>query len=554
VTTGLLVAGGGFQGLPMLRALRELGARVVVADSYAQNPNRYQADVYAVVPPVAQRASFDSAILDLCREHRVDIVFSTTAHDALALAALAPRLRSAGMVVAVASHELLAAWTDKATCLGELAGAGLPVLPIVDPEREPRGLPLIGKPRRGFGSRDIVAARTAAELASALAADTAQRLFWQPLLEAFTEWSIDFAVDEQGRVSPLVVRERLRSSGGFAVVSRVRHAAPVAATAAAAARVIAGRGACGNVNLQILVDADGAEWLNDVNLRPGTSSTAALGDNINFAAFMLGNPVGSARKHDFLHVRTLHDLFLPLPATDSVAGVAFDLDDCVIDHKRWLDDKLSLVVEDLGVFADERQRDAFAREARRVVDEGPWDRLIDVALHRSGLDAALAAGLIARWRAVHPASVAVHPDAAAAMRRLRAAGIKLAIVTDNPAASQRQKLARLPPELRPDAVVLTDEEGAPKPAAAGYRKAAELLGLEPHRMAAVGDSPWRDAIGALDAGYSAAIVAPRQGAMGNPDPGRFRDSHPLHAARIHWIADLWALPEVLLGERSRAAS
>lgn len=201
MTTGLLVAGGGFQGLPMLRALRELGARVVVADSYAQNPNRYQADVYAVVPPVAQRASFDSAILDLCREHRVDIVFSTTAHDALAVAALAPQLRSTGIVVAVASHELLAAWTDKATCLSELAGAGLPVLPIVDPDREPRGLPLIGKPRRGFGSRDIVAARTAAELASALAADTAKRLFWQPLLESFTEWSIDFAVDEQGRVS-----------------------------------------------------------------------------------------------------------------------------------------------------------------------------------------------------------------------------------------------------------------------------------------------------------------------------------------------------------------
>jgi FMN phosphatase YigB (HAD superfamily) len=99
--------------------------------------------------------------------------------------------------------------------------------------------------------------------------------------------------------------------------------------------------------------------------------------------------------------------------------------------------------------------------------------------------------------------------------------------------------------MRPDAVVLTDELGQPKPAAQGFRLAAQRLGIPVHRMLAVGDSPWRDAVGAIDAGYAGAVIAPRRGAMGSPDRDRFERAHPAHARKTHWLADLWALPEML---------
>ena len=104
---------------------------------------------------------------------------------------------------------------------------------------------------------------------------------------------------------------------------------------------------------------------------------------------------------------------------------------------------------------------------------------------------------------------------------LREAGIRIAVVTDNPAASQRQKLARAPFLASVDTVVLTDELGAPKPDPDGYVAAAQRLGLAPREMIAIGDSPWRDGLGALAAGFAGAVIAPRRGGMGNATRGRF---------------------------------
>jgi FMN phosphatase YigB (HAD superfamily) len=546
VKSSLLVAGGGFQALPMLRALRRARARVIVADCYEHNPNRYAADVYAVVPRVDSGAQFERAILGLCDQHDVNIVFATTDHDALAVATLAPKLRARGIVAAVADAALLRAWADKVVCLQDLAAAGLPVLPISEPAQGGSPYPLIGKPRHGWGGRGHVIARSSAEAVAAGSSDPDSRLFWQPHLDSYDEWSIDFAVRESGEVSPLVARQRLRTSGGFAVVSRVRRDAPVADLAARAAQLIAQRGACGAVNLQILIDSHGSQWLNDVNLRPGTSATAALAAGVDFAAFMLNEPARFAERSDFLHVRTLCDTIIPTPFAGPVEAVAFDLDDCLIDQKDWMDQKLSLV---LAAMSKGRSSDADLRrlelEARRVIDEGPWDRTIDIALARANLDVGLRQPLIDAWRAAHPDRLSFYDDAVAAWRTLRRAGLKLAIVTDNPQAGQRQKLARFPDDVRPDAVILTDEIGQPKPAPQGFRLAAERLGVSVHRMIAVGDSPWRDAVGAIDAGYAGAVIAPRRGAMGNPDRERFERAYPAQARATHWLADLWALTEML---------
>jgi FMN phosphatase YigB (HAD superfamily) len=546
VTSALLVAGGGFQALPMLRALRRVHARVIVADCYEQNPNRYAADFYAVVPRVDSGEQFERAILGLCEQHDVRIVFATTDHDALAVATLAPKLRARGIIAAVANADLLRAWADKLVCLRDVAAAGLPLLPIVEPEQDGRTYPLIGKPRRGWGGRGHVIARSAAETAAASRSDPDHNLFWQPLLDSYEEWSVDFAVRESGEVSPLVMRQRLRTSGGFAVVSRVRHDTPVAELAARAAQAVARRGGCGPMNLQILVDSRGSQWLNDINLRPGTSATAALDAGVNFAAFMLDEPARFAERSDFLHVRTLSDMAVPLPFAGPIEGVAFDLDDCLIDQKDWMDRKLSLV---LAGMTDGRLSEIdcrrFELEARRVIDEGPWDRTIDIALARANLDVGLRQLLIDAWRSAHPDEVSFYDDAAAAWRSLRQAGLKLAIVSDNPQAGQRQKLARFPPDMRPDTVVLTDEIGQPKPATHGFRLAADRLGIPVQRMIAVGDSPWRDAVGAIDAGYAGAVIAPRRGAMGNPDRERFERAYPAQARATHWLADLWTLPEML---------
>ena len=545
MTTGLVVAGGGFQGLPMLRALRALGARVVVADSLRENPNSLEADAYVVVPPVADRAALMSALRRLCEEWRVDVVFPTTDRDLPIVSELAPELRRAGIVVAASPPQLLEAWADKVALFDALGKCGLPVLPVMSGGRAAADVPLIGKPRRGWGSQGVVTAESAAEHATAIANDAQGRLFWQPKLAVFTEWSADFAVDERGHVSPLVVRERLRVSGGFAVVSRVDAVAPVDDVARRTARWLAEQGACGVINVQILVEPSGAQWVNDVNLRPGTSSGAALGAGVNLAAFMLGRASAVPRPTPGVFVRTLCDQFVPRPFKRRIAGVALDLDDCLIDQKAWMDEKLAIVLEDWPALADTSLRASFEAAARRLIDEGPWDRLLDVAVQSIGADRTLVPVLIERWRAAHPRAVSVYPDAEALINALREAGTRIAIVTDNPAMSQKQKLARLPCLASVGAVVLTDELGAAKPDPRGYLAAAQRLGIEPREMIAIGDSPWRDGLGAVAAGFAGAIIVPRRGGMGNATRERFVRAHPETTASVHWVGDLRAVPRML---------
>lgn len=529
----------------MLRALRALGARVVVADSLRENPNSLEADAYVVVPPVADRAALMSALCRLCTEWKVDVVFPTTDRDLPIVSELAPEWRRAGIVVAAPPLQLLETWVDKVVLLDALRAGGLPVLPIVDGGQVTADFLLIGKPRRGWGSQGVVTTASAAELETAIANDADGRMFWQPKLAEFSEWSADFAVDERGHVSPLVVRERLRVSGGFAVVSRVDPAAPVDDVACRAARWLAEQGACGVINVQILVEPSGAQWVNDVNLRPGTSSGAALGAGVNLAAFMLGRLPDVPRPTPGVFVRTLCDQFVPLPFAQRIAGVALDLDDCLIDQKAWMDEKLAIVLEDWPTFADMALRGSFEAAARRLIDEGPWDRLLDVAVRSSGADSALVPILIERWRAAHPPAVTVYPDAMVLIGALRAAGTRIAIVTDNPVKSQEQKLARFPCLTLIDAVVLTDELGAAKPDPRGYLTAAQRLGIEPREMVAIGDSPWRDGLGAVAAGFAGAIVAPRRGGMGNATRERFVRAHPEAASSVHWVADLRAVPRML---------
>ena len=221
VITGLVVAGGGFQGLPMLRALRALGARTVVADSLRENPNAYEADAYAVVPPVADREALERALRRLCEEWQVESCFRRPTAICPIVAGLAPELRRSGIVVAASPAGLLEAWADKVVLLEACGRPACPCCRSRAASIAARSFPWIGKPRRGWGSQGIVTAASAAEHAGVVA-----RRCRRPVVLAAEDrvrsrsgrW---ISPSTKGQVSPLVARERLRTSGGFAVVSRV---------------------------------------------------------------------------------------------------------------------------------------------------------------------------------------------------------------------------------------------------------------------------------------------------------------------------------------------
>jgi putative hydrolase of the HAD superfamily len=79
-------------------------------------------------------------------------------------------------------------------------------------------------------------------------------------------------------------------------------------------------------------------------------------------------------------------------------------------------------------------------------------------------------------------------------------GIKLAVVSDAPTREAWLRLCYLNLHHLFDAVVTFEDTGERKPSPAPFKRALELLGVEPHEAIMVGDWPERDVVGAAQVG------------------------------------------------------
>src|SRR3954447_15623137 len=78
----VLVFGGGFQGLGLIKALRRVaGIRVLIADANEENVARYFADAFFLVPSSKEKQVFVDFIVDLCERESVSAVFASTEYE-----------------------------------------------------------------------------------------------------------------------------------------------------------------------------------------------------------------------------------------------------------------------------------------------------------------------------------------------------------------------------------------------------------------------------------------------------------------------------------------
>jgi 2-haloacid dehalogenase len=99
-----------------------------------------------------------------------------------------------------------------------------------------------------------------------------------------------------------------------------------------------------------------------------------------------------------------------------------------------------------------------------------------------------------------------HPEVPGALRRLRAAGLRLAALTNSTRAVAEAQLGNAGLAELFAAVLSADEAGRLKPAPEPYRLAADRLGVAPGELWLVAAHGW-DVAGALAAGCRAAFVA-----------------------------------------------
>ncbi len=121
---------------------------------------------------------------------------------------------------------------------------------------------------------------------------------------------------------------------------------------------------------------------------------------------------------------------------------------------------------------------------------------------------------------------------------LRAAGLRLAAVTNASGAHQRQKIADLGLAPYFDHVAIAGEIGVAKPDPVMFQSVCLAMDCPPERAVHVGDKLDTDAIGAFDAGFG-AVWLDRDGTSRTGE--RAPDG-------VHTVAGLDELPELLVSE------
>jgi len=156
--------------------------------------------------------------------------------------------------------------------------------------------------------------------------------------------------------------------------------------------------------------------------------------------------------------------------------------------------------------ADAFWHDEAAVEHWRLDLEGARVHIVEQALKSHGLDRAPARELSARYSALHREHLHPFDDTYAALDALRDAGFKLGLLTNGPAALQRDKVARFGFERYFDVIVIEGEFGNGKPHARVFQHALASTGAEPAHAWHIGDNLYADIGGAKSAGVHAVWI------------------------------------------------
>ncbi|WP_158863409.1 ATP-grasp domain-containing protein [Leifsonia sp. AG29] len=313
--TRVLVTGaGGPAGVAVIRSLVARPDVEVLAadmDGWASGLYLVAAENRRIVPP-GRSAVFVDELIRMCRDDRVDVLFSTVDVELPGLAERRDDLRAVGALLAAPSHDTLVTCLDKHALVKRVEGsARVPVTRLLNGEGVGADwrFPVIVKPRSGAGSRGVrlVADRVALE---ELGVD--ESLIIQENLPG-DEFSVDVLAGLDGEVIAAVPRSRERVDSGVSIAGRTVKRAELSDTAAAVARAI---GLTGVANVQLRYSSEGVPALLEVNPRFPGALPLTIASGVDMPSLLLdlvlGRPVPSRVEFEELaNVRYLEDVFLP---------------------------------------------------------------------------------------------------------------------------------------------------------------------------------------------------------------------------------------------------
>ncbi len=202
-------------------------------------------------------------------------------------------------------------------------------------------------------------------------------------------------------------------------------------------------------------------------------------------------------------------------------AIFFDLDDTLLDTSGGVDEAWRVActahAPELGADPEALRRaireqaiafwrDEAAVEHWRTRLHEARRQNVAAALRQLGLDPAAAPRIADRYWEEHTARMHLFEDTLETLERLRAAGFRLALLTNGPAEMQRWKLSRFPIADHFDVIVIEGEFGHGKPHPRVFAHALQAVGAAPAEAWHIGDNLYADIGGARGAGLHATWI------------------------------------------------
>lgn len=226
-----------------------------------------------------------------------------------------------------------------------------------------------------------------------------------------------------------------------------------------------------------------------------------------------------------------------------IKAVIFDLDNTLVDFMGMKRQAVSAAISSmidagLALSPQEVQEriDAIYKE-RGIEFQSVFDQLLYDIFQKVDYKI-LSAGVIA-YRRAREAALVPYPHVTMTLVRLVKRGLRLAVVSDAPGREAWLRLCYLNFHHLFDQVVTFDDTGERKPGPGPFRRALELLGIQPREALMVGDWPERDMVGAAQLGMT-TVFARYGDTFGTVDSGADYD-----------INDISELLEIVQKENAR---
>ena len=189
----------------------------------------------------------------------------------------------------------------------------------------------------------------------------------------------------------------------------------------------------------------------------------------------------------------------------ALQAVLVDLDGTLLDRPRSFE---RFVHDQWQRFSRVLQSVDQANYVRTMIEldadgYAPRTELFAGTVARFEVPSELAETLLMDYRAGFPSACVLFPDALQTLSSLRAAGLRLGLITNGSVRMQSSKLKCLALAPAFDVVLISDAEGVSKPDPEIFHRALERLGTMPEYAVFVGDHPEVDVSGARSAGMKA---------------------------------------------------